>query len=262
MEEVGKVLARLLEIDEELDESVEDPYLVDRNPPSWFEPVKRFEHVIELPRPPELGMPLDEVIARRRSRREFNPFARIGLGELSAILHASVGLTAVVDGVYGRVGYPLRASPSAGALHCVDVYVAAMRVEGLAEGLYYYDYTRHGLAPICAPCYPYTIVDTIRHGPIREAPAFIIYVADLRRGVWKYGKRFYKYCLVDVGAAAENMHLAATALGLGSVMVAGFDKSAVSRALALGEYEIPVLLLAIGRVAVEKGIYAGSGSEA
>lgn len=80
-----------------------------------------------------------------------------------------------------------------------------------------------------------------------DSPVILIFVANLKRGCWKYDLRYYKFSLVDVGVAAAQAHLAATAIGLGSCLVAGFDPKAIASHLALTPYELPVLMMALGR---------------
>jgi len=248
MEDRNKALERIVEIDESLSISNEVSFVREVALPKDFSYVKRFEKEISLPKPREqlLSTNLFEIITRRRSRREFNMFKPVDLDTLSTILFASVGKTASVDGIYGLLDYPLRASPSAGGLHCADLYVAALRVEDLPPGIYYYNYVNHSLGVICEACVPHDVTESVYQPMLRVAPVYFIYVAVFRRGAWKYREIYYKYCLVDVGAAAENAHLAAEAAGLASVFIAGFDRHKVSKSLILDRYEAPVLLLALG----------------
>lgn len=238
-----EALEAVLKIDEEL-ETEEDPYISPRSPPLRL--AKEFKEIVKLPPPAGLQMPLLDVIKARRSKRIFNPFKPVPLQSLANILFAAAGTTERVDGIYGVLDYPLRASPSAGGLHCVDVYIVAFNVEGLDAGVYYYDYTVHGLGVICRPCYPHTLSESFTQGEFKNAPVAVFLVADLSRGLWKYGKAFYKYCLVDAGALAENMHLAAVAEGLSSVLVAGFNRKAVAASLGLERHERPILAFVLG----------------
>ena len=52
---------------------------------------------------------------------------------------------------------------------------------------------------------------------------------------------------MEVGHAAQNIHLQAVALDLGTVVVGAFDDEQVKRVLALGANEAPLCLLPIGR---------------
>jgi len=71
-------------------------------------------------------------------------------------------------------------------------------------------------------------------------------IRDLSRGPWRHGRAYYKYCLVDAGVVAENVHLAATAQGLSSTIIAGFDIKAVAKSLGLARHEGPMLAVAVG----------------
>ena len=65
------------------------------------------------------------------------------------------------------------------------------------------------------------------------------------------GQRGTRYSYIETGAAAQNVHLQATALGLGMVLVAGFDDHAVSRALSLPAHLSPTALLCLGHPAAD-----------
>ncbi len=245
MSHIESLIDRIVEIDSEL-EIEEEQILKKRALPENVSLVKKFERTIQLPPPRPTQKTFFDVIVSRRSRRIFNPWRPVSLQQLSNILFSAAGVTARVDGIYEKLDYPLRASPSSGGLHSIDIYVVALRVDGLEPGVYYYEYDEHKLGVITAPCYPYTLVDCFRQSELRNAPVFIILVADLSRGLWKYGKAYYKFCLVDAGVVAENIHLAATAEDLASVIVAGFDKQRAAKILGLNKYEMPVISIVIG----------------
>lgn len=59
------------------------------------------------------------------------------------------------------------------------------------------------------------------------------------------GLRGARYVDFEAGAVAQNMYLAVTAQGLGSVVVMGFDDGAMKRALELDETRQPVALSAL-----------------
>ncbi len=52
--------------------------------------------------------------------------------------------------------------------------------------------------------------------------------------------------VVDCSAAAENMLIAATAMGLGSVWIGGFDRPALRRILDIPEHVVPMAVLYFG----------------
>ena len=56
---------------------------------------------------------------------------------------------------------------------------------------------------------------------------------------------------IDTSIATDHMMLEASALGLGSVWICGFDPAVISREFALPGYLEPINLLAIGYAAGE-----------
>ena len=97
------------------------------------------------PRRPEIA--LWEAIDERSSTREFAAGA-LGSGELASLLLAGYGVTHALASADGAHTLPLRAVPSGGALYPLELYVAALRVDGLEPGLYHFDPLRNGLETI------------------------------------------------------------------------------------------------------------------
>ena len=86
---------------------------------------------ISLPRPRLKGeVSLEEAIARRRSVREFTGEA-LGLDQIGQLLWAAGGVT-------GQAPY-LRAHPSAGGLHPLEVYLVG------PDGIFHYRPEGHRL---------------------------------------------------------------------------------------------------------------------
>lgn len=61
------------------------------------------------------------------------------------------------------------------------------------------------------------------------------------------GKRGARYTYIETGALAENVHLQATVLGLGLVLVGGFDDDMVKAAMRLPPEFGPTGLLCVGK---------------
>ena len=79
------------------------------------------------------------------------------------------------------------------------------------------------------------------------APVVITVCAVPDESASKYGTRGRElYCLQDTAAAAQNILLAATGLGLGSCWVGAFDEAAVARELDLPTAWRALALIAIG----------------
>lgn len=205
-------------------------------------PVPLLRGSIQLPKPELPTRPVGQVIVSRRSVREYSP-SWITLSELSTVLYLSAGVTVVDE------GWPLRATPSAGALHSTEVFVYADRVEGLEKGIYYYDWLRHSLAPISRGDYSQLLADiALEQEHVGDAASTLILVANYGRVFGKYWKRAYRYVLLDAGAVMQNAYLAATALGLGACAVGAFYDEELCNLLRIDcRNMVPVLLLTLGK---------------
>jgi len=196
---------------------------------------------VELPAPLAIGERLDAVIARRRSTRSYGP-SPISLAELATLLTASYGVTGAVE----DVEQPLRAVPSGGALYPLELYVAALRVDGLDTALYHYDPLRDVVERIR----PLSASDLASLTPYDElllpSAAVTFLTAVFWRSRFKYGARSYRFSLLEAGHAAQNHLLAATALGLASCPVGGFYDRKVDNLLGIdGVYEASLYVLPV-----------------
>ena len=83
---------------------------------------------------------------------------------------------------------------------------------------------------------------------LKSAPAIIAVVGDPKRtgldGFMQEGSVGYQHACA---AAIQNMHLAAHALGLGSLWFTLFDRQAIRRILAIPEDRTPLALICLGK---------------
>lgn len=195
---------------------------------------------ITLPEPQRTGkLSLEEAIAARRSRRGYssNPLT---LAEVGQILWAAQGVTGPEQ---------QRTAPSAGALYPMEVYVAATRVEGLAPGIYHYDGECHSLELVSAGDRRRDLAAAaVWQDCMRFSGCVLLFAADYARTTVKYGERGIRFVHIEAGAAAENVHLEAAALGLGTVIVGAFDDAQVASIAHLPEDESPICMMALGRL--------------
>jgi SagB-type dehydrogenase family enzyme len=210
---------------------------------STTRPVRRNPALANIVLPPgELPpTPLADVLRRRRSLRRFAE-APLALEQLAAVLGAGYGVTGRDEAVELPA---LRATPSAGALYPLELFVAARRVEGLESGVYHYDPLRHELRRIGDDAEPAAVSP---HADVVEsAAAVLILAAVFWRSRFKYGLRAYRFTLLEAGHAAQNILLAATALDLGSVVLGGFYDGRIDALLGVdGVNESSLVLVCIG----------------
>ncbi len=83
-------------------------------------------------------------------------------------------------------------------------------------------------------------------GFVEKAAADIIICAEYSRVTAKYGSRGERYVHIEAGHAAQNIHLQAVALGLGSVPVGAFDDKAVKKVCLLPEEYEPLYIVPVG----------------
>lgn len=197
-----------------------------------------------LPAPRIQGeLPLETAIRLRRTHREFGR-GSVSLADLSRLLWSGQGQT-------GNSGF--RSAPSAGSQYPLRFYTMAANVQELATGLHRYLPETHCLEMISGA----DVRDSLFAAAlgqqlwIGEAAAIIAIAGDFGAANRHFayqppqGGRGTRYVYIEAGAAAQNIHLTATELGL--VLVAGFDDERVSNALELNGRIDPIALICIGQ---------------
>ena len=171
---------------------------------------------IDLPAPQTGGgKPLMQVLQSRRSVREFSD-RTLSPQVLSNLLWAAAG----VNRPDGR-----RTAPTASNRQEIDIYVIT------AEGLYVYEPKGHKLTALLS--------DDLRplagtQDFVKTAPVNLLYVADFA----KYGAQMAEenkltYSGADTGFVSQNVYLFCASEGLATVVRAGVDRSALSKAMRL-----------------------------
>lgn len=195
---------------------------------------------IPLPAPKITGtVSVEEAVSARRSVREYTA-TPLEISEISQLLWAAQGLT-------DPSGF--RATPSAGALYPLEIYVACGNVTGLSGGVYHYLPESHALDRIIGCDVREDLYrSALRQPSVREAAAVIIIAADYNRTTRKYGERGIRYAHMEAGHASENIYLQAYTLGIGTVAIGAFDDSGVTSVLGLPQDQTPLYLMPIGKV--------------
>ncbi|MEM7598433.1 MAG: SagB/ThcOx family dehydrogenase [Pseudomonadota bacterium] len=185
-----------------------------------------------------------DVMQARRSVRSFAS-APVTSDQVQRLLWAGQGTTGT-DG--------LKTVPSAHALHPLRLVVVAGHVTGLEPGLYQAGHRDGSLDQLSKGDTRNALKDAAVEDQtwISDAPLTISVCADFVTPTRDfadqkpYGRRGPTYVAIEAGAAAQNMMLMAVSLGLGSVLVAGFDDDETARILGLEAPYSPVLHLSIG----------------
>ena len=143
----------------------------------------------------------------------------------------------------------LKTSPSGGAMHPGEVYVAAFNVEGLSRGLYHYDAARHALGRVRRASAVMAPSRYLPHQPwYRGAAAMFLMTAVVSRERWKYtSPRAYRAMLLDAGHLCQTCCLVATALDLAPFCSMALADSAIEADLGVdGVHEVALYAAGVG----------------
>ncbi|MEN6369773.1 MAG: SagB/ThcOx family dehydrogenase [Thermotogota bacterium] len=187
-----------------------------------------------------------DVLAQRQSRRSYLGSA-LSQAELSLLLWATQGVRTVDrDKNSSR-----RTVPSAGSRHPYETYLRVARVEGIEPGLYRYLPLTHQLLFLDdRPSLREELyVLTDREDWAADAPVFFLWSCIPYRGEWRYHTMAHKSMLLDAGHIAQNLYLAAEAMGCGACTLGGYWQEGADRFCGVdGEDEYVVYLAAVGRI--------------
>jgi SagB-type dehydrogenase family enzyme len=193
---------------------------------------------VKLP-PPKLSsaVSLEESIKNRRSERNYKN-NELPPEQLSQLLWAMQGLT---DPEWG-----LRAAPSAGAIFPLEIYVVR------SSGIYHYLPQQHAIEQVSSEDRRVALSQAaLGQSFVAEAPVTFVIAANFQKVRQKYGGRTERYVYMEAGHVAENLHLQAVALGLGSVPVGAFWDDIAKKVLELPDALFPIYLIPAGYVAAE-----------
>ena len=197
------------------------------------------ETSIRLPEPRhDSDVSIEQSLLQRRSTRSYTGDS-ITLQEVSQLLWAAQGIT-------DTRGF--RTAPSAGALYPLELYVVAGDVDNLSAGIYKYEPREHELSLIIDGDKRSELADAaLSQSWVEGAALAIVFAAVYERTTVKYGERGIRYVHIEVGHAAQNLCLQATAMDLGVVTVGAFNDERVNELLNLPDNEKPLYIIPIGR---------------
>ncbi len=192
---------------------------------------------IQLPSPSiKSSISIEEAINERCSTRQFSG-TPLTLADIGQLLWAAQGITH---------NQRLRTVPSAGARYPLELYLVSKNVTDIPSGIYKYNVQTHALekridgdfqAQLCQqPC-------------VTQAAASIIVCGIYERIAKKYGvDAAEEYTHMEVGGVAQNIHLQAISLEIGTVFVAGFDTDIVKKILGAPADEEPLCIMPLGKL--------------
>jgi SagB-type dehydrogenase family enzyme len=129
------------------------------------------------------------------------------------------------------------------------VTLAVGNVDDLRVGLYRYDIRSHELIKTAegdkreALCRA-----SLGQSCVRDGALVLAFSAFYDRVTNYYGERGIRYVFMEVGHAAQNVHLQAISLSIGTVVIGAFRDPKVKRLLHLHDREEPLYLMPLGKL--------------
>lgn len=191
---------------------------------------------LALPAPKKIGkLSVEAAMQNRRSRRAYTQ-EPVTLAEVSQILWSLQGQTADWGG---------RTTPSAHSAYPLEVTIVAKNVANLPAGVYHYQSANHVLVPVITTV-PASFDEAAAQDSAKNSPV-VFYISgnfqkmtDAFKGV-PHDEDVY----LEVGHAGQNAYLQVESLGLGTVVMGGFNPAKMAEVLKIPTsekliYQIPV----------------------
>lgn len=206
-------------------------YLKESRQPPFFKTYRNLPRV-RLPRHSLQAGEFLRVLMARRTHREFSSES-LPLSLVSQLLFYTWGVMSYLSTPFGRLAR--KTSPSGGARHPNEVYLAALKVSGLPPGLYHYNTRSHSLECLHkGPMQDQAVRYCAGNVLVKDAAALFLMTAVFSRSMWKYRfARAYRVVLLDAGHLCQTFCLTATWLGLAPFCTAALNDSLIEKDLGL-----------------------------
>jgi SagB-type dehydrogenase family enzyme len=204
---------------------------------------REYQSTVSLPSPKNSGgTGVYTAIQTRRSVRDYMDKS-INLSQVSQLLWSAQGIT------NSEMGY--RAAPSAKSAYPIELYLVANNVAGLEKGVYHYTPTDNKLSKLNLAFDQAAFYKGANEQvSVKSAPAVFVMTAVMGRTQAKFldspADSIAREVYQETGHVAQNMYLAAQDLGLGMVVVGGYDPKTLPTSIGLLDIEEPVYLIPVG----------------
>ena len=200
--------------------------------------------IMTLPQPKKDGpVSVEQAIAQRRTVRRFKS-QQIDASQLAQLLWSAQGIT-------GSRGYK-RASPSAGALYPMDIYIVVGQdgVDRIQTGVYHYNPSAHAINRMGLKDVRIEVAKaSLSQMWMASAPVQFVITAEYRRITAKYSRRGVRYAHIEAGHIGQNIFLQAEALGLKAGIVGAYHDEELMRIMGLPPSHEPLLIMPVGYAA-------------
>jgi SagB-type dehydrogenase family enzyme len=166
--------------------------------------------------------PFSAVLEARRSIRE--PQGPVTREQLGHFLYRCLRLQSPENPSF-------RPTPSGGAIHELELYVAVRACDDLDPGLYRYAPVTHELERLPTPADAITELFRFSGDPL---PAVhLVMAARFANVTWKYASMPYSVILKNVGCLMQTMYLVATAMDMAPCAIGAGDSDLFARLTGL-----------------------------
>jgi len=117
-----------------------------------------------------------------------------------------------------------RPYPSAGGLNLVNFVVFINNVEGLKKGYYFFNPYKQKLIKLNIKVNIKSILKHSKNVDLMNFCFALFILSYSKPGIIKYGLRGYKYALIEVGHASQNILLYSTYFDMNGVCLGAFDE--------------------------------------
>jgi SagB-type dehydrogenase family enzyme len=197
---------------------------------------------IQLPKHVSLKTALDKAIIHRKSHRHFENIS-LQFKTISSILYYCNGISGKLQSqiVESEFLQPLeiktRTVSSAGGLYPLDIYLIALNIENLENGIYLYLPVDNSLVSINNTISKEQIFSSFDSSSeviqIRNASFIIVITGKIWKLIRKYGNRGLKFMFIEAGEISQNIHLSAQSMGVGTVDTAGYYDNEIEKIVGI-----------------------------
>lgn len=204
-------------------------------------PSTTFVQELELPAVSKTSkISLEQTLFQKRTQRKFFDKS-INLKQLSQLLWSLQGVTA---------DWGERTAPSAKFVYPLEVYVVALNVEDVNNGLYKYipgDLKPiHKLGLIKEASLSEEILSAAKQTSVKNAPVVFIISGDFQKMTKAFGEPADHNVYLEAGHATQNLYLQVKTLGLGTVAITGFDDPLTYKLIGSPANERVIYVIPVG----------------
>ena len=184
------------------------------------------------------GASIEKVLNERRSVRAYQD-TPLTEKNVSQLLWAGQGIN--------EESTKKRTAPSARAKYPIELYLVVFNVEGIEKGVYQYIPDGHQIVKVFGEDKNEAIVKAAGSQPsISKCPAAFIIAGNYLKMSENVDEQAIRFTHTEVGHVSQNIALQGVALGIGSVVIGGFQQGILSEVLEFPPDTKPIYVMPVG----------------